>query len=326
MGTASAALTANANVTMDTTVTAAVCLAGHLQPAMGVGPAAGQARVSVLQRWGLVAPAAINVNQVFSELHATSTVLIRRLATGVVNATIPVGVSALVAILRLSTAALNCCLAAMVTFRLRSIAVSVQHTSIQQVFATDTAARLRLAAGTACAMSTASVSAIFTSWATTVAFAKLHITDHLADLSVTLRLLVVAMGAAHRLDIVSVMRIISANFAISANRTISGPTAQYTALQMKPVVGMVNATALESVYAIMVLLGTIATRAMHSSTVRNVMRFAMRPRHVAVMENALPSARVSAMATTMAHRAMHAHLTFTPLVPIPTAACFATLA
>lgn len=324
MGTASAALTASANVTMGTTVTAAACPAGHLQPAMGAGPAAAQARVSALQGWGLMGPAAITANQGFSELHVTSTVLIRRLAMGAVNVTTSVSVSALVEILRLSTAALNCCLAALVKFGLRSIAASVHHTSIRQVFATSTATRPRLAAGTASAMSTASVRAIFTLWAMTVAFAKLDITVHPAEISATLSLPVVAMGAVHQLEIVSVTKIISAHFAISAKRIISGLTARYTALRMKHVAGMENATALESVYAIMVSLGSIATRAMHSSMVRHVMCIAMPPRHVAVMENAAPSARASAMATTMAHRAMRAHLNFTP--PTPTVACFATRA
>jgi hypothetical protein len=77
----------------------------------------------------------------------------------------------------------------------------------------------------------------------TVAFAKLDITADLAEPSVTLRLPVVAMGTAHQLDTVSATRIISARFAISASYIISGQTARCTALRMKPVAGMENATA-----------------------------------------------------------------------------------
>ena len=108
---------------------------------------------------------------------------------------------------------------------------------------TDTAARPCLVTGTVCAMSVASVSAIFTLWAMTVAFVKLDITGHHAAATVMLRSPAVAMGTAHQLDNVSATRIISARFAISASYIILGQTARYTALRMKPVVGMENATA-----------------------------------------------------------------------------------
>ena len=94
---------------MGTTVTAATCPAGRPPPAMGVDLAASQVHVFALQGWGLLGPAAINVSQVSSELHATCTVLIRRLAMGAVNATTTVSVSALAEISRLSTPAFNYC-------------------------------------------------------------------------------------------------------------------------------------------------------------------------------------------------------------------------
>ena len=83
---ASAVQTASARATMVTLVRAAAYTAGPPQPAMDAALAAGQAHVSALQSLGSLAPAAIVASQVSSEPHATSTALIRRLATGVASA------------------------------------------------------------------------------------------------------------------------------------------------------------------------------------------------------------------------------------------------
>eukprot|EP01043_Picozoa_sp_COSAG02_P038810 COSAG02_NODE_3019_length_7535_cov_9.178456_5_plen_77_part_00 len=71
--------------------------------------AVGQVRVSALQDWGLLGPAAIAASQVSLELHATCTVLIRRHAMGAVNATTTVSVSALAETSRLSTTGFSLC-------------------------------------------------------------------------------------------------------------------------------------------------------------------------------------------------------------------------